>query len=58
MGILLAVLAVIPMGAATVSDAIDLSERFSIGQIGGLVVFAALLVTIYLFAVKDQKKSK
>ena len=57
-GILLAVLAVIPMGAATVSDAIDLSERFSIGQIGGLVVFAALLVTIYLFAVKDQKKSK
>lgn len=63
-GILLAVLAIIPAGLNAkgdtlyVSDKINISEIFSIGQIGGLVVFALLLLTIYLFAVKDQKKSK
>ena len=60
-GILLAVLAVIPLSAGgTVGDFINLDERFgiSIGQIGGLVVFALLLLTIYRFATKDQKKTK
>lgn len=62
-GILLAVLAIIPAGmdaegnALYVSDKIDISGIFSIGQIGGLVVFALLLLTIYRFATKDQKKS-
>ena len=62
-GILLAVLAIIPAGvdaegtALYVSDKINISELFSIGQIGGLVVFALLLLTIYRFATKDQKKS-
>lgn len=61
-GILLAVLAIIPAGvdaegaALYVSDKINISELFSIGQIGGLVVFALLLLTIYRFATKDQKK--
>lgn len=57
-GILLAILAIIPFGAGYVSDAINISDIFSIGKIGGLVVFAALLVTIYLFATKEQKKTK
>ena len=63
-GILLAVLAIIPAGLNAegdtlyVSNKINISEIFSIGQIGGLVVFALLLLTIYLFAVKDLKKSK
>lgn len=60
-GILLAVLAVIPLSAGgTVGDFINLDARFgiSIGQIGGLVVFVLLLLTIYRFATKDQKKSK
>ncbi len=62
-GILLAVLAIIPAGmdvegnALYVSDKIDISGIFSIGQIGGLVVFALLLLTIYRFATKDQKKA-
>ena len=61
-GILLAVLAVIPMGLSDkgqtlyVSDRINLSEVFSIGKIGGLVCFAIILFTIYLFATKDSKK--
>lgn len=62
-GILLAVLAIIPMGVdekgATiyVSNFIDLSSKFSIGQIGGLICFAVILLSIFLFAVKEQKKA-
>lgn len=61
-GILLAVLAVIPMGLNAegktlyLSDKINLSEVFSIGNIGGLICFAVILFTIYLFATKDSKK--
>ena len=62
-GILLAVLAIIPIGVDEkgvtlyVSNAIDFSEKFSIGQIGGLICFAVILFTIYLFATKEQKKA-
>ena len=61
-GILLAVLAIIPAGVNAkgdplyVSDKINISEMFSIGSIGGLVCFAVILLTIYLFATKDSKK--
>ena len=57
-GIVLAALAGIPLGAGNVSDVIDLDKRFgfSIGKIGGLVCFAVILVTIYLFAARKQKK--
>lgn len=63
-GILLAVLAVIPMGLNAegktlyLSDKINISEIFNIGNIGGLVCFAVILLTIYVFATKDLKKSK
>lgn len=62
-GILLAVLAIIPIGVdekgATlyVSNTIDFSSKFSIGQIGGLICFAVILLTIFLFANKEQKKA-
>ena len=61
-GILLAVLAIIPAGVSAkgdplyVSDKINISEMFSIGSIGGLICFAVILLTIYLFATKDSKK--
>ena len=61
-GILLAVLAVIPMGLNAegktlyLSDKINIKDIFSIGSIGGLVCFALILLTIYFFAVKDSKK--
>ncbi|MCI7158036.1 MAG: oligopeptide transporter, OPT family [Flintibacter sp.] len=61
-GILLAVLAIIPAGLNAkgetlyVSDKINFGEVFSIGNIGGLICFAVILFTIYLFATKDSKK--
>jgi putative OPT family oligopeptide transporter len=61
-GILLAVLAIIPVGLNAknetlyVSDKIDISGIFSIGNIGGLICFALILFTIYFFATKDSKK--
>ena len=61
-GILLAVLAVIPMGLNAegktlyLSNKINISDFFSIGNIGGLVCFALILLTIYFFATKDSKK--
>ena len=47
-GILLAVFAVAGLN-------VDVSGVFSIGKIGGLVCFAAILFTIYLFANKGAK---
>ena len=61
-GILLAVLAIIPAGLNAkgetlyVSDKIDISSIVNIGNIGGLICFAFILFTIYLFATKDSKK--
>lgn len=58
-GILLAVTAVCKIGGVSIAEIIDLSARgISIGRIGGLVVFAALLFTIYLFAKKGETSSK
>ena len=63
-GILLAVLAIIPIGVDAagaelyVSNAIDLSSRFSIGQIGGLACFALILFLIYRAAVRENKKAE
>lgn len=71
-GILLAVFAIIPMGISeltgdplTLGDKISLTnpENFfgfnlSLGNLGGLVFFAGLLLTIYFFAVKGEKASK
>lgn len=55
-GILLAVLAVITVGGESVGEKIDISGIISLGNIGGLVFFALLLVTIVLFANKGNKK--
>ncbi|WP_394273482.1 OPT family oligopeptide transporter [Butyricicoccus sp.] len=58
-GILLAVLAIWKVGDQSVGDIIALSARgISIGRVGGLIVFAVLLFTIYLFAKKGEKSSK
>ena len=57
-GILLAVLAVITVGGKSVGDIIDISGTVNLGNIGGLVFFAVLLVSIYLFANKTSKDSK
>ena len=57
-GILLAVLAVITVGDKSVGDIINISGSFSLGNIGGLVAFGVLLVSIVLFANKGSKSVK
>ncbi len=58
-GILLAVFAIIPLKGSTyasVGEFIDLSARgISLGNLGGLIFFAALLLTIFKFTVWNKK---
>ena len=57
-GILLAVLAVIKVGESSVGDIINLSSKVNLGNIGGLVFFAVLLLSIVFFANKGAKETK
>lgn len=60
-GIILAILAIIPAGvnaageALNVGNIIDISGKFSLGNIGGLVFFGALLASIFYVAHKGAK---
>jgi len=57
-GILLAVLAIIPVGKnQTVASVLDVSSKFTLGNIGGLVLFAGLTALLYYFSI-DRKKAK
>lgn len=50
-GIVLAIFAIIPMGSITFGEFINLESRgFSLGNIGGLVIFLILLSTILKFS--------
>lgn len=54
-GILLAGLAVIPVGNSTLGQIIDISGKISLGQIGALVFFALLLLSILKFSLWNKK---
>lgn len=56
-GIILAILAVIPLGAGTLADAVDLSGVINLGQIGGLIILVLVILTILKFTIwsKDAK---
>jgi putative OPT family oligopeptide transporter len=54
-GILLAVFAIIPFAGGTLGDFINISEKFSIGNIGGLVFFALLILLVAKFTVWNKK---
>lgn len=56
-GILLAVFAIIPMGASSLGGMIDISSKFSLGNIGGLVFFALLILVLFKFTLW-KKESK
>ena len=56
-GILLAVFAIIPMGGSTLGDFLAQFLGIDLGNIGGLVFFAALCATIVLFINKKPKKA-
>lgn len=55
-GILLAVFAIIPMGAGTLGDFLGSCLGFSLGNIGGLVAFAILCATLVFFMKKKTGK--
>lgn len=57
-GILLAVFAIIPVGAGTLGDAINLSGSINLGNIGGIIFFVLLCATLVLFMNKKNKKTK
>lgn len=54
-GILLAVFAVIPFAGTTLSDFVDISDKFSIGNIGGLIFFVLLMLLVAKFTVWNKK---
>lgn len=55
-GITLAVLAVITVGGKPIAEWIDISGTISLGNTGGLIFFAGILLSIYLYAFKKDKK--
>lgn len=62
LGILLAVFAVIKINDKSIGEMIDISQKLNLssqaGNLIGLVFFAALLVTIYIFAIKKHDVKK
>ena len=54
LGILLAVFAIIPFGAGTLGDAIDLSGSFDLGWIGSVIACALLTWSIFYYAKKGK----
>lgn len=57
-GILLAVLAIIPVGSKSVADAINISGSFSLGTIGAVIFFAGLVALLYYFSLNRKKDNK
>ncbi|WP_297813284.1 OPT family oligopeptide transporter [uncultured Finegoldia sp.] len=57
-GILLAAFAIVKIGGKPISEIIDISSKFSIGEIGSLVVFVLLLASLLFTCIKkhDEKK--
>lgn len=62
LGILLAIFAVIKIKGKSIGEMIDISESLNLspqaGNLIGLAFFAALLVTIYMFAIKKHDVKK
>ncbi|MBP3361787.1 MAG: oligopeptide transporter, OPT family [Clostridia bacterium] len=57
-GILLAVFAIIPIGSETLGDYLNISESFSLGNAGGLIFFAALILTMLKFTLWNKSIKK
>lgn len=57
-GILLAVLAIIPAGRGSVADSIDLSGTITLGNWGALLVFALFSVTLWRVTAGKKKEKK
>lgn len=57
-GILLAVLAVIPVGKSNLLEKINLSETINLGNIGGIVAFGILILIMIYFMERNKKENK
>ena len=57
-GILLAVFAIIPFKDGSFGDFINISSKLDLGNIGGLVFFALLLLTMLKFTIWNKKLEK
>ena len=57
-GILLAVFAIIPFNDSTLGDFINISDKINLGNIGGLVFFGFLLLTILKYTLFNVKLEK
>ncbi len=56
-GILLAVLAIIPIGSSSLGDAVNISESFSIGSIGGFIAFL-ILISGLIYSINKEAAAK
>lgn len=54
-GILLAIFAIIPIGGKNLGELINLSDKFSLGSIGGLIVFLLLILSLIYSINKSNK---
>jgi putative OPT family oligopeptide transporter len=57
-GVLLAILAVIKIGDSSLGDIMNLSESVNFGQIGALIFFALLILTLFKFTIWYKEKDK
>ena len=59
-GILLAILAVATVNGKTIAEIVDLSGVVNLGQIGGLIVMALIILLILKFTIwsKEAKEPK
>jgi len=56
-GIILAVFAIIKVGDKSLAEIINVSDKFNIGEIGGLMFFGLLIVSFFIFARKGSKQN-
>ena len=57
-GVLLAIFAVIKIGENSLADIIDLSGFINLGQIGSIIFFALLILTLFKFTIWYKDKNK
>lgn len=57
-GVLLAIFAVIKIGESSLEDIINLSSFVNLGQIGSIIFFALLILTLFKFTIWYKDKNK
>lgn len=57
-GVLLAIFAVIKIGKSSLADIINLSDFVNLGQIGSVIFFALLILTLFKFTIWYKDKNK